>query len=146
MKSVYKFIAVLALLSALGATSFAQSARRTVVQIPFDFVVGGKTLPAGRYRVAPLGYDSYSTWAIRGTNRNAGAIAMTTSIGGGSAQNQSRLVFRKEGGTYFLAEVWTTADKAGRAIKQSRRSADAQSADAGRQDSETVVIAMSTQE
>jgi len=146
MKSVYKFIAVLALLSALGATSFAQSARRTVVQIPFDFVVGGKTLPAGRYRVAPIGSNAYATWEVRSTSRDAGAIAMTTAIGGGSAQNESRLVFRKEGGTYFLAEVWTTADRAGHALKQSRRRADAQSADAGKLDSETVVIAMSTQE
>ena len=146
MKSVYKFIAVLALLSALGATSFAQSARRTVVQIPFDFVVGGKTLPAGRYRVAPIGSSAYATWEVRGTSRNAGAIAMTTSIGGGSARNESRLVFRKEGGTYFLAEVWTEADRAGRALTQPRRRADTQSTDAGKSDSETVVIAMSTQE
>ncbi len=58
MRSVYKFIAVPALLSALGATSYAQSARRTVIQIPFDPAAGQRTLPAGEHRAEPAGLDS----------------------------------------------------------------------------------------
>ena len=58
MKSVYKFIAVPALLSSLGVTSFAQSACRTAVRVPFDFVLGQKTLPAGQHRVGPVGRHS----------------------------------------------------------------------------------------
>ncbi len=50
MKSIYTFIAVPALLSAPGATWFAQSARRTVTHIPFDPVAGRQTPPAGRRR------------------------------------------------------------------------------------------------
>ena len=146
MKSVYKFIAVLALLSALGATSYAQSARRTVIQIPFDFAVGGKTLPAGRYRVEPVGRDSYTTWEIRGTNGRADAIAITTAVGGGAAQYAPRLVFLKEGGTYVLAEVWPAGEKSGRAFAQPRRRTDTQSADAGRRGPQTVTLAISAQQ
>ncbi len=146
MKFFYKFIAVLALLSALGATSFAQSARRTVIRIPFDFVVGGKTLPAGRYRVEPVARDSYTTWEIRSTSRRAGAIVLTTAIRGGAAQAESSLVFRKEGGTYFLAEVWPAYESAGRAFAQPRRRTDTQSADAGRRGPETVTLATTAQE
>jgi hypothetical protein len=145
MKSVYKFIAVLALLSALGATSFAQSARRTVTHIPFDFVVGGKTLPAGRYRIEPVGRDTYTTWEIRGTSRRAGAIILTTATGGGAARAEARLVFHKEGETYFLAEVWPADEKTGRKFAQPRRGTDTQTADAGKRAPEIVTIAMSAQ-
>lgn len=145
MKSVYKFIAVLALLSALGATSFAQSARRTVTHIPFDFIVGGKTLPAGRYRVEPLARDPYTTWEIRSTSRRAGAIVLTRAIGGGAAQAGPRLVFRKEGEAYVLAEVWPAGESAGRELTRPRRSTDTQTADAGRRAPEIVTIALSAQ-
>jgi hypothetical protein len=146
MKSVYKFIAVLALLSALGATSFAQSARRTVIHIPFDFVVGEKTLPAGRYRVEPVGHDSYTTWEVRSTSRRAGAIVLTTAIGGGAARAESKLVFLKDGDTYILAEVWPADEKAGRGFARPRRRTDTQSADAGKPGPETVTLVMSAQE
>jgi hypothetical protein len=146
MKSVYKFIAVLALLSALGATSFAQSARRTVIRIPFDFVVGEKTLPAGRYRIEPVGRDSYTTWEIRSTSRSDGAIVLTTAIGGGAAQSEPKLVFLKEGGTYVLAEVWPAGERAGRELARPRRHTDTQSANAGKRAPETVTVVMSAQE
>ena len=151
MKSVYRFIAVLALLSALGATSFAQSARRTVIQIPFDFVVGQKTLPAGRYRVEPVGRDSYTTWEIRGATTRAGAVVITSAIRGGASQasqSEPRLVFQKYGETYVLAEVWPAGDASGRALAQSNHgpAADARAAAGKSRKPETVTLAVSTQE
>lgn len=146
MKSVYKFIAVLALLSALGAASFAQSARRTVIHIPFDFVVGQKTLPAGRYRVEPVGRDSYTAWEIRGASTRAGAVVMTTAIRGGAAsQAEPRLVFQKYGDTYVLAEVWPSGDASGREIAQSHRgpAAEAREAAGKTRKAETVTLALS---
>lgn len=147
MKSVNKFIAVLALLFALGATSFAQSARRTVIHIPFDFVVGQKTLPAGKYRVEPVGRDSYTAWEIRGATTRAGAIVMTTAIRGGAARVEPGLVFQKYGETYVLAEVWPAGDAAGRELAQSHHgpAADARAA-AGKARTETVTLAVSARE
>lgn len=149
MKSAYKFIAVLALLFALGAASFAQSARRTVIHIPFDFVVGQKTLPAGKYRVEPVGRDSYTAWEIRGATTRAGAIAMTTAIrGGGAARVEPRLVFQKYGETHVLAEVWPAGDGEGRELAQSHHgpAADARAVAGKARRPETVTLAVSAQE
>jgi hypothetical protein len=114
---------VLALLFTLAATSYAQSARRTVILIPFDFVAGSEVLPAGAYKVEPVRRDSYTAWEIRSTTGRAGAVVMTSAIGGGAAVEEagSRLVFQKYAETYVLAEVWPTSDASGREVVQSRR-------------------------
>ena len=121
MRFIYKFIAVSALLFTLGGTSFAQSTRRTVILIPFDFVAGEKTLPAGTYRVEPFKRDSYTTWVIQSTGAGAGAIFMTSALRGGASDGEPRLVFRKYGEAYVLAQVWPSGDGAGRELIQSRR-------------------------
>src|SRR5215218_1782512 len=121
MRYIYRFIPVLALLFTLAATSSAQSARRTVILIPFDFVAGEKVLPAGTYRVEPVRRDSYTAWEIRSTSGSAGAVIMTSSLGGGAATAEPKLVFQKYAETYVLAQVWPASDAAGREVVQSRR-------------------------
>jgi hypothetical protein len=112
---------VLALLFTLAATSYAQSARRTVILIPFDFVAGEKTLPAGTYRIEPVRRDSYTAWEIQSTSASAGAVFMTSALGGNAAGDKSRLVFQKYGETHVLAQLWPSSDTAGREVVQSRR-------------------------
>jgi hypothetical protein len=113
---------VLALLFTLAATSYAQSARRTVTLIPFDFVAGEKVLPAGTYRIEPVRRDSYTVWEVRSTTGRAGAVVMTSALGGGaSGATESKLVFQKYGEIYVLAQVWPSSDGAGREVVQSRR-------------------------
>ncbi|HEX8687567.1 MAG TPA: hypothetical protein VF736_22125 [Pyrinomonadaceae bacterium] len=121
MRFIHRFIPVLALLLTLAATSYAQSARRTVVLIPFDFVAGEKTLPAGAYRVEPVRRDSYTAWEIQSTAGRAGSVVMTSSLQGGAGGDGARLVFRKYGETYVLAQLWAGSDGAGREVAQSRR-------------------------
>jgi hypothetical protein len=144
MKFIHRFIAVSALLFALAATSFAQSARRTVIEIPFDFVVGQKTLPAGRYRVEPLRRDSYTTWEIRAAKGRAGAVVNTTALRGSESESQPRLVFEQHGGTYVLAELWPSGDAEGRELAQSSRgrAADAEVAASRARKVEKVTLAI----
>lgn len=122
MRFIHRFIPVLALLFALATTSFAQSARRTVILIPFDFVAGEKVLPAGTYRVEAVRRDSYTVWEVRSTAGRAGAVVMTSAVGSGAAEEaRPRLVFRKYAETYVLAQLWPSGDSAGREVVQSRR-------------------------
>ena len=121
MRFIHRFIPVLALLFTLAATSYAQSARRTVILIPFDFVAGEKVLPAGTYRIEPVRRDSYTAWEIQSTSASAGAVVMTSALGGNKAGAESRLVFQKYGETHVLAQVWPSSDMAGREVVQSRR-------------------------
>ena len=122
MRFIHRFIPVLALLFTLAATSYAQSARRTVILIPFDFVAGEKILPAGTYRIEPVRRDSYTAWEIQSTTGRAGAVVMTSALRGGTAAgDESRLVFQKYAEAYVLAQVWSAGDTSGRAVAQSRR-------------------------
>jgi hypothetical protein len=123
MRYIHRFIPVLALLFTLAATSYAQSARRTVILIPFDFVAGEKVLPAGTYRVEPVRRDSYAAWEIRSTRAGAGTVVMTSAVGSGAEEEeaQPRLVFRKYAETYVLAQLWPSSEGAGREVFQSRR-------------------------
>jgi hypothetical protein len=122
MRFIHRFIPVLALLFALATTSYAQSARRTVILIPFDFVAGEKILPAGTYRVEPVRRDSYTVWEVRSTTGRAGAVVMTSAVGSGAAEEvEPRLVFRKYAETYVLAQLWPSSDPSGREVAPSRR-------------------------
>jgi hypothetical protein len=133
VRFIHRFIPVLALLFTLAATSYAQSARRTVILIPFDFVAGEEILPAGTYGVEPLRRDSYTAWEIRSTTGRARAVVMTSALGGGAAEAfESRLVFRKYAEAYVLAQVWPSGGGAGREVVQSRLGRNAASAAAGK--------------
>ncbi|HEX6183957.1 MAG TPA: hypothetical protein VFZ44_08780 [Pyrinomonadaceae bacterium] len=142
MRFIHRFITVLALLFTLAATSYAQSARRTVILIPFDFVAGEKVLPAGTYRVEPVRRDSYTAWEIQSTSAGAGAVVMTSALGGNAAGAESRLVFQKYGETHVLAQVWASGDMAGREVVQSRRTRTMSETAAGKgQKPEAVTVA-----
>jgi hypothetical protein len=142
MRFIHRFIPVLALLFTLAATSYAQSARRTVILIPFDFVAGEKVLPAGTYRVEPVRRDSYTAWEIRSTTGRAGAVVMTSALVGDAEAAESRVVFRKHAEAYVLAQVWPSSEGAGREVIQSRLGRNAASAAAGKgREPEAVTIA-----
>ena len=142
MRFIHRFIPVLALLFTLAATSYAQSARRTVILIPFDFVAGEKVLPAGTYRIEPVRRDSYTAWEIQSTSGSAGAVVMTSALGAGAAGAESRLVFQKYGETHVLAQVFASSDMAGRAVVQSRRARTMSETAAGQgQKPEAVTVA-----
>ena len=61
MKKLCLRIAVaLVSFAGLGITAKAQAADQIVVTIPFEFVVAGKTLPAGTYRVNRVSDDRWA--------------------------------------------------------------------------------------
>jgi hypothetical protein len=96
------FVLVLVAGSAFGQTINMRA------NVPFEFVVSGKTLPAGHYAFStnPAGSFLYVQSLDSG---------YTTIVGSGyKAENpmrQVKLVFTKYGRTYFLHQVWGgTAD------------------------------------
>ena len=142
MRFFHRFIPVLALLFTLAATSYAQTARRTVVPVPFDFVAGERTLPAGTYRVEPMRRDSYTAWEIQSTAGRAASVVMTSSLRGGAGGAESSLVFQRYGETYVLAQLWPSGEGFGREVIQSRRTRDTIESLAGKDKRpETVTVA-----
>lgn len=111
-------IAVLTLGLLLAAPALAQTASMKV-NVPFDFIVNGKTLPAGEYRVDGLS-TSTSTIAIRNTEQSAKLMALTNGCESTEAAEASKLVFHRYGGQYFLAQVWSAGSSEGRELPRSR--------------------------
>jgi len=110
---LYKVSVFFALLVAACLPVVAQTAMR--VDIPFNFVAAGKSLPAGHYRVARLPISDCA-WYISNDHDGASMLAHLAE----STQNSHRpsLVFLLAGGTYSLVKVRT--DNSGWEVPQSK--------------------------
>ena len=60
----------------LAAASHADS-DRLVVDVPYDFVVNGKTLPAGKYNVSRSTDNNPRILSISGVDNHASAVALS---------------------------------------------------------------------
>jgi hypothetical protein len=94
------------------------------VNIPFDFVVGGATLPSGEYRVEGLGVAGNAI-SIRQLDQTAKSLTIAVRCESSKTQEKSKLVFHRYGDRYFLAQIWMAGDNAGHELPKSRREAEA---------------------
>ena len=82
----------------------AQDQEGVVVKVPFEFVAGEKTMPAGTYSVGRIASDPHSGLIIR--NYDKSAIVPTILVETDSAQ-QPALSFDHVEDKYFLSKVDT---------------------------------------
>ena len=100
------------------AAVYANPAGPLKADVPFDFSVGGETLPAGVYTVMPM--TTQNVLRIRREDGRAAALVITNDAPARRGQDQTRLGFHRYGDRYFLAQVWTAGDSNGRELGQSR--------------------------
>jgi hypothetical protein len=105
MKKSY-LVAVLTLtcLAGVGVTAHAQDTEGVRVKVPFEFVAGGATLPAGTYTVGRLSIDASSGIAIRSFGNS---VLVLPQVVDGTPAEHPKLSFEQVGGKYFLSEVDT---------------------------------------
>jgi hypothetical protein len=100
-------IALLAIANfALAGTSFAQS-NGVKADVPFDFTVANKLLPAGTYT---LKAESTGLIEIKNHDKPIAVFTLVTPDGNKS-KNGGKLLFHKIGDQYFLSEIlsdWST--------------------------------------
>jgi hypothetical protein len=94
--------------------------QRLAVNVPFDFVVGDRTMTAGHYRVGRITQESDAGILMRSTDSAQNAIRLTNSIQDERARRQSMLVFRRHGDRYYLAQIWTEGKQEGRELVKSK--------------------------
>ena len=123
MKSmILRLFTTLMLLVALGTVAAqAQSANQMKADIPFRFVIGDQTLPAGEYIVRYVNQDSGKTALLfKSTDgRNTRIVTMMTAERD-APQEKASLIFNQYGDQHFLSEVWTAGDQYGLALPKSR--------------------------
>ncbi len=108
-------IIVLAFASALASAANAQTRGTITVNIPFEFNVGDKVLPAGQYNVQHILRDDAGL-LIQKRDGIESAIVITTNIQTSERRSETELVFKKYGERYFLSQVWTSGMKDGREL------------------------------
>lgn len=91
--------------------------------IPFDFMVGAKKLPAGRYSFTTV-QTSDSVLQINRLEGRTITFRTTLPVTAVKAKDKGTVVFRRYGNQYFLFQVWPAGALTGRSLLPSRGERD----------------------
>lgn len=115
------FLIAIALVTSVGSAQGQTLATRIKVNIPFDFVVADKKLPAGEYTVSRARVEASDRFvAISSKDGRTNAFRLTSPVWSRIARNKGTLVFHRYGEEYFLSQVWAAGATTGRALVKSK--------------------------
>ena len=118
-KLAYTVFTLFSLIFSLSAISgYAQS--KTLisrVEIPFDFSVRDKTLPAGIYHVERI---FQNVILIRSEDGQEACVSLTMPVRAKDIPETARLLFHRYDETYFLFQIWEPGSDDGRQVLKSR--------------------------
>ena len=126
MKSKIVSLLVLWALPLLAGSARAQNADHSslTVRVPFEFVVGNRTFPAGTYKFRSLlnSVADHSNIEILEVRNVEGGFysAMVTDVVTEVERSHPRLVFAHVGGRAVLSEVWEAGKPVGCRIQKRR--------------------------
>ena len=104
MKQSKWFVVVaLLVLSGMAAAQLIGSTR-IVAQVPFEFMVANKTVPAGEYVVQAFTMDG-KTLVIRNTEAKVALVSTSSQAEGKQDSSHYALVFKRYGDRYFLSGI-----------------------------------------
>jgi hypothetical protein len=105
-KSCLTVVLTLTCLLAWSGSARAQDADKIITNVPFEFVAGGRTLPAGTYSVSRVHSQETSVLVIRSYDN--GEFLLPIVFDGAPAEH-AKLSFEHVGDKYFLSKVETAA-------------------------------------
>src|SRR5579863_7168309 len=111
----------LARLLTLGVVSIApivSASTNLEVNVPFSFVAGHSTLPAGRYEISID--DNKHLICIKGSNANPSMFLLSQPTEAPTVREDSKVVFKRRGDEYSLAGLWVAGEKSGQEVPQAR--------------------------
>ncbi len=91
---------------------------RMRANVPFDFIVGDKTLPAGTYTISKPTLSG--TLRIENVDSGESVIVMSTVVEGVRPNDETKFVFTRYADQYFLDQVWVVGDVSGDKLVKSR--------------------------
>ena len=110
------------LLTVSSVSVFGQSDRQTVVNIPFDFIVGDKAMSAGHYVLERNKRDNDTVWTI--TTKDSGTsrkVFLTVPSQQLDPAENTKLVFHRYENYYFLTSFTVAGSNTGRSLQLSDR-------------------------
>ena len=115
----FSFLVILLAALMVGITSAAPVEKLMTVNIPFAFVVGKDSFPAGEYEV--LGQIGSSTIWIKSSNGAKVITGFAIPYRERKVASDSALVFNRYGDDYFLAKVLLAGWQDSKVFNKSRR-------------------------
>ena len=118
-RQAFSLVSLLSLLLVAGS-AIAQTVH-VRANIPFNFAVGSKTLPAGTYDVGTIDGRDSKMLLLQARDGNSSMI-----VGSNAAENlkpadKTKLVFNQYGSRYFLSEIWVNGATRGRHLPATSR-------------------------
>lgn len=92
--------------SALAIAAKAQVADQVAINIPYEFVVAGTTLPPGTYRVNRVSDLNENLLVLRSFENRAGVLVISTDVEAARVDKPS-FTFEEIGGQHFLTKIET---------------------------------------
>ena len=102
------------------ARAFAQTEGRITSNIPFDFVVGNKILPAGEYTIQRGAPDDPELLLIRSADNRVALYLNVEDTYARQTPTETKLVFNKVRDEYFLSKIWVAGEQTGHEVPISR--------------------------
>jgi hypothetical protein len=105
-KHFLKIMMPLFAFTALALTAKAQESDQLNVNVPYEFVVGGKTMPAGTYRIGRISTSTDSELFLSSFENHTGVLVVPSQWTD-ARTNATRLVFEQINGQHFLSKIET---------------------------------------
>ena len=120
MKSLkFRLVTAMASVALVGLLGVPYSFSQDLVlkaDVPFNFYVNGKLMPAGTYRLKPM---SPGNWVINIADETGNAVMVATIPTGNRKPEVSRLVFNRYGSLNFLSQLYWEGSSSGHALPTS---------------------------
>ena len=125
MKNLGKLFLALCVLTVGGgvvANAQVDTVPQIEVNVPFAFVVGDTSLPAGKYEIRTIDDQANDVLEIRSANSRTAVVFDTsdTQTRGDQIESKTQLVFDKVGSQYFLNQIWVAGSSTGNELAKAR--------------------------
>src|SRR6202521_5759708 len=104
-KQCMRILIALIGVAGLGMAARGQVLDQIVVNIPYEFVVAGKTLPAGTYRVHRVDDRNNRALAISSFDTGAAVLVLPVEVAGQTRAAEPRLSFQQVGEQHLLSRI-----------------------------------------
>ena len=123
LRAVTMLVSIVALAFMTALVSNAQSRGQQLrANIPFDFVVGDKVLPAGQYTVGTITSSSNEAIVVQSRNGRQNVMRLTKSVHGLTVHERGALTFYRGDvdKIYYLKDIWKSGAAEGRQLLPSK--------------------------
>ena len=112
---------VVAMVVMVGSAQAQSLGNKIRINVPFEFSVGDKKLPAGEYSIGrALPSSGDTVLLISSVEHSDSVFPLTNSAQSLEPRNADTLVFHRYGDQYLLFQVWPAGATYGRVVVKSR--------------------------